>query len=159
MSDALKEPFELPGISQGSFLVFLLQGERFALSAECVRAVTPFSSIHSVPFRSDALFLGISPVRGKLRLCCSLSAALGRESTHPIEGGFRRMLLIGAPEVSFVFPVFEVEGLVAISEETIRSSESSGESEVILGSTSVEGQDVCVLNKAYIENYFSNKQL
>jgi len=159
MSDALREPFELPGVSQGSFLVFLLEGERFALSAECVRAVTPFSSIHSVPFRSDTLFLGLSPVRGKLRLCYSLSAALGRECVLPLRGDFRRMLLIGRPETSFVFPVSEVEGLVSIPEEGIRFDASLGEDNVVLGSASVEGQDTCILNQTHIEDYFSNKQL
>ena len=159
MTDALKNPFEPPGVSQGSFLVFFLQGERFALSAECIRAVTPFSSIHSVPFRSDSLFLGLSPVRGKLRLCYSLSAALGGEDSFASNTDFRRMLLMGPPHVSFVFPVSEVEGLIAISEESMDLRMPSDEPSIVLGTASIEGGDVCVLDRAYIENYFSNKQL
>ncbi len=159
MSEVLRKPFEIPDASQESFLVFILRGEYFALSSHVVRAVTPFSGIHSVPFRSGSLFLGLSPVRGKLRLCYSLSEALHQECLPASGDDLRRLLLVGPPESSFVFPVSEVEGLVAIPEGSIKLKTPSCGSEFTLGFATLEGKDVHVLSGDSVVAAFSNKQL
>lgn len=159
MSEALREPFEMPRVTPGSFLVFSLKNKRFALSSQIVRAVTPFCEIHTVPFRSNQLFLGLCPVRGKLRLCYSLVEALGGQAEPIHKDDFRRMILIGKPQTSFVFPVSEVEGLAVIPEDAITGGTRSVGGTIILGTASLGDQEICVLNKDYILTFFSNKQL
>lgn len=157
-AEVLKEPDDSPSVAEGSHLVFFIGEQRFALSASAVRAVAPFSKVHSVPFRTNKLFLGLIPFRGKLRLCYSLAEAL---DLGEIDLNFRRMLLLGAPDASFVIPVSDVEGLTIIADAEKYEEPPNGlESNAWVMETVLSGEDsIVVLDEEAILDTFSKKQL
>ena len=60
-----------------SVLIFKLANEWFSLAAESLTEVTPLRRIHTIPHRSNTIFMGMVNVRGQLLLCCSLHGLLG----------------------------------------------------------------------------------
>ncbi|MBD1911104.1 MULTISPECIES: chemotaxis protein CheW [unclassified Leptolyngbya] len=101
-------------IGQGttlSAMVFRLGSERFALPVSILQEITRPVPIHTLPHRSDDLFLGLVNIRGEILPCASLSQFIGVEM--PIDPTYsrinlRRMMVIGQQESRWVFPVDEV---------------------------------------------------
>lgn len=99
-----------------SVIIFHLGNERLALPVSFLQEVAPPCIIHTVPHRSDDLFLGILNIRGEILLCASLSHLLGLEpvvadadSAKPTNT--RRLIVAGRDQSKWVFPVDEVDGI------------------------------------------------
>ena len=89
-----------------SLILFRLGNEQFAISVRSLREVIRPTQIHSLPHRSDRLFLGLTSIRGEILLCASLQAFLDLEPV-PISD-HQRMLIVGANQRKWVFPVDQV---------------------------------------------------
>ncbi|WP_179228571.1 chemotaxis protein CheW [Leptolyngbya ohadii] len=94
-----------------SAMIFRLGSERFALPVCVLQEITRPAPIHTLPHRTNDLFLGLVNIRGEILPCASLSEFLGVEM--PIDPTYsrinlRRMMVVGQ-ENRWVFPVDEVE--------------------------------------------------
>lgn len=98
-----------------SVIIFRLGNERLALPVSVLQEVTPPCTIHTVPHRSDDLFLGILNIRGETLLCTSLSHLLGLETiAEPESPSFistRRLIVAGRHQNKWVFPADEIHGI------------------------------------------------
>lgn len=98
-----------------SVIIFRLSNERLALPVNILQEVTPPQVIHSVPHRSNAVFLGLTNIRGETLLCVSLKDLLGlgqvpaSQNSNSINP--QRMIVAGQGENKWVFPVDEVHGI------------------------------------------------
>lgn len=63
--------------------VFRLEDEWLALPASSVKGVSRISSIHSIPGKTDNIFMGLVNLRGRLQLCFSLKSLLGMNDSGP----------------------------------------------------------------------------
>lgn len=94
-----------------SAMVFRLGSERFALPVSILQEITRPSPIHTLPHRSNEMFLGLVNIRGEILPCASLSQFIGVDM--PIDPTYsrinlRRMMVVGRQESRWVFPVDEV---------------------------------------------------
>jgi len=98
-----------------SVIIFRLGNERLALPVSILQEVTPPCNLHTVPHRSDDLFLGILNIRGETLLCTSLSHLLGLEAIADPESpsltSTRRLIVAGRHQNKWVFPVDEIHGI------------------------------------------------
>jgi len=98
-----------------SVIIFRLGNERLAIPVSILQEVTPPCTIHTVPHRSDDLFLGILNIRGETLLCTSLSHLLGLEViSAPEATGLAstcRLIVAGRHQNKWVFPVDEIYGI------------------------------------------------
>lgn len=94
-----------------SAMIFRLGSERFALPVNVLHEITRPAPIHTLPHRSNDLFLGLVNIRGEILPCASLSQFIRVEM--PIDPTYsrinlRRMMVVGRLESRWVFPVDEV---------------------------------------------------
>jgi chemotaxis-related protein WspD len=94
-----------------SAMIFRLGSEQFAISVCVLQEITRPSPVHTLPHRSNDLFLGLVNIRGEILPCVSLNQFLDVEM--PIDPTYsrinlRRMMVVGQPENRWVFPVDEV---------------------------------------------------
>ncbi len=97
-----------------SVIIFRLGNERLALPVNILQEVTPPQVIHSVPHRSNAVFLGLINIRGETLLCVSLKDLLGLEAATTTQASSinpQRMIVAGRDNNKWVFPVDEVHGI------------------------------------------------
>jgi chemotaxis-related protein WspD len=120
LAEAATEP---AGVGEGtlvrstdtrSVIIFRLGDERLALPVNILQEVTPPQIIHTIPHRSNAVFLGLLNIRGETLLCISLQALLGLTAAAPIDSSAinpQRMIVAGRNDHKWVFPVDEVHGI------------------------------------------------
>jgi chemotaxis-related protein WspD len=98
-----------PANTPFSALIFRLNHESFALPTSMLQEVTPPMPIHSIPHRRNDILLGLVNIRGKILLCASLNSLLGLDRSQPAHPERQKMLIVGHPESTWVFPVDEVQ--------------------------------------------------
>ena len=91
-----------------SAIVFRLSNELFALPVGVLQEVTHPSAIHTLPHRSNDLFLGLVNIRGEILPCASLSHLLGLETVKPPSSDRNCRMLVVGKNGKWVFPVDEV---------------------------------------------------
>ncbi len=91
-----------------SAIIFRLSNELFALPVGVLQEVTHPSAIHTLPHRSNDLFLGLVNIRGEILLCASLSHLLGLETIKPPSSDRDCRMLVVGKNGKWVFPVDEV---------------------------------------------------
>lgn len=96
-----------------SIIIFRLGDERLALPVRLLQEVTHLCAIHTLPHRSNDLFLGLVNIRGEILLCASLSHLLSLETptNTPSSHSLKRMLVVGQKDSKWVFCVDEVDGI------------------------------------------------
>jgi chemotaxis-related protein WspD len=99
-----------------SVIIFRLGHERLALPVSILQEISPQCTIHTVPHRSDKIFLGIINIRGETLLCASLRNLLNLEpladtTLFNSTSSTKRMIVTGQNENKWVFPVDEVHGI------------------------------------------------
>ena len=97
-------------------MIFRLGGEWLALPVRLFQEVTQPCVIHSIPHRTNELFLGLVNIRGEILMCVSLNHLLDLEiiadSTHHVNSVVpQRMVVVGTTEERWVFTVDEVCGV------------------------------------------------
>lgn len=116
-----------------SVLIFRLGVEWFGLSAKLFKEVTQTKKIHTVPHRSNQIFLGVVNVRGELLLCISLRHLLGLGSTdsqlknagkpmHLSPVVYQRMIVMAKDGNSWVFPADEVYGIERLNVQDLQNT-------------------------------------
>jgi chemotaxis-related protein WspD len=98
-------------------VVFRLGDECMALPAKLFNEVTEICKIHRVPHRSNNTLLGLTNIRGELKICVSLGNLLGLEKgqmTDAMKGArtYERIAVVEKDHEEFVFPVSEVIGIL-----------------------------------------------
>jgi len=117
LAEAKVEPHSLRSLKNTiSVVIFRLGLEWLALPSELFKEVTPVSVIHTLPHRSNAIFLGLVNIRGEIHISISLSALLGLETVadthHNISNiVYRRMVVLERGGSCWVFPVDEVHNV------------------------------------------------
>ena len=96
-----------------SVMIFRLASELFALPAGVFLEVLSSTFVlHSVPSRSNHLFLGMVNVRGEIMLVASLANLLGiplEKGTGPQAAG--RMAVAATPDGKWMLPIDEIYGI------------------------------------------------
>jgi chemotaxis-related protein WspD len=106
-----------------ALMIFRLAGELFALPVGVFLEVsTPFA-VHSVPGRSNELFLGLVNVRGEIALAASLANLLGvrvAKSAGPQSVG--QMAVAETAVGNWVFPIDEIYGIYLLNRDDVNSA-------------------------------------
>lgn len=114
-----------------SLMIFRIAHEWLALPVKAIKEVTQPRSIHTVPHRSNYVFLGVVNIRGEILMCVSLGSLLGlsEETGHfssssvPLKTNpvvYPRMTVMQIQENRWVFPVDEIAGVHKIAEEKFK---------------------------------------
>lgn len=106
-----------------SVMIFRLASELFALPVGVFLEVSAPFVVHSVPHRSNALFLGMVNIRGEIMLAASLTNLLGLKTVPASAGshtGVGRMAVAGAPEGKWVFPIDEIYGIYLFNRDDVK---------------------------------------
>jgi chemotaxis-related protein WspD len=107
-----------------SVMIFRLSSELFALPVGVFLEVSSPFVIHSVPRRSNTLFLGMVNIRGEIMLAASLTTLLGLATTctsGSSHQGVVRMAVAGTPEGKWVFPIDEIYGIYLFNRDDVKS--------------------------------------
>lgn len=104
--------------------IFRLGGEWLALGAQHLSEVTEPVSVHSLPHRSNSIFLGIVSIRGEILMCISLKDLLGitsdpqSASYSPIV--YHRMVVAEKEGNRWVFATDEMLGIYRINSHNLQ---------------------------------------
>jgi chemotaxis-related protein WspD len=104
-----------------SVMIFRLARELFALPVGVFLEVSSPFVVHSVPGRSNQLFLGMVNVRGEIMLAASLTNLLGlsvERGSGPQAAG--RMAVAGTPAGKWVFPIDEIYGIYLFNRDDVK---------------------------------------
>jgi chemotaxis-related protein WspD len=107
-----------------SVMIFRLSSELFALPVGVFLEVSSPFVVHSVPRRSNTLFLGMVNIRGEIMLAASLTTLLGLATTRTSGSshqGVGRMAVAGTPEGKWVFPIDEIYGIYLFNRDDVKS--------------------------------------
>ena len=111
-----------------SVIVFIIHEEMFALKLMLLQEVTDIHPVHSVPFRTGAVFKGLVNIHGELLPCVSVPDVLGltRENESKTDrSSTSRMIVLNRDGERFVFPVDKVAGVYRITcERDVKSPAS-----------------------------------
>lgn len=110
-----------------SVMIFRLCSELFALPVGVFLEVSSPFVVHSVPGRSNHLFLGMVNVRGEIMLAASLTNLLGLVTANgnasQVAGASQaagRMAVAGTPEGKWVFPIDEIYGIYLFHRDDVK---------------------------------------
>lgn len=112
---------------KNSVFVFRLGREWFALPVQALSEILHVRKIHRIPHRSDGFVLGLSNVRGQLKICFSLQKLLGddeRIKDHHIgETKLQsRQIVVNLDHDIFVFPVSETADVLRFDDDELTVS-------------------------------------
>lgn len=109
-----------------SVVVFRLSGELLAFKTIFFQEAVEVKKIHSIPSRTNNIFLGVVNINGELLLCVSAPALLGinetAEDTENKKRIYKRMVVVNKDNQRFVFAVDEFIGIVRISSDNIQKA-------------------------------------
>jgi chemotaxis-related protein WspD len=104
-----------------SVMIFRLASELFALPVGVFLEVSAPFVVHSVPRRTNELFLGMVNVRGEIMLAASLTKLLGLSlQASGAAHAAGRMAVAGAPEGKWVFPIDEIYGIYLFNRDDVK---------------------------------------
>lgn len=105
--------------------IFRLEEEWFALPIQLFKEVTEPSIIHTLPHRSNNIFLGLISIKGEINICISLHKLLGLESTKSTYNlssiVYKRMVVIEKEADQWVFGADEVYGVHRVTVESLQN--------------------------------------
>ncbi|MEH1923526.1 chemotaxis protein CheW [Nostoc sp.] len=106
----------LPTTQTLTVVIFRLQREWLALSAQIFKEISPPSVVHTLPHRRNQILRGLVSIRGELRLCISLSHLLNLEvADTPVQTltpvVYPRMVVLEKAGNTWVFGVDELYGV------------------------------------------------
>jgi chemotaxis-related protein WspD len=116
-----------------SIVIFRLGTQKLAMPVRILQEITHPAQVKPLPHRSNDLFLGIANIRGETLLCASLSCLLSLETANitdiperisdkSMTDNTHRMIVAGAGEEKWVFPVDEVYGTYRFYLSDLRDS-------------------------------------
>lgn len=134
--------------------IFRLSGEWLALPARLFKEVTQISVTHTLPHRSNNIFIGLVNIRGEIQLCISLKSLLGLEAADAGKQNispvvYERMVVVEREGSQWVFGVDEIYGIHRILPEQIGNvpaTISKVAETYTKGIINWQGQSVCYLD-------------
>jgi len=109
-----------------SVVIFRLNNEWLALKTGFFREVVEVRPVHTMPFKTGAVFKGLVNINGELLLCVSAAAMLGlEEQTEEHTTGssiYRRLAVVARDAERFVFPVDEILGILHLSGDELHKT-------------------------------------
>jgi chemotaxis-related protein WspD len=116
--------------TQVTVVIFRLQREWLALSAQIFKEMAPPGVIHSLPHRSNQILRGLVSIRGELLLCISLSHLLNLEvADTPVQTVspvvYLRMVVLEKAGKTWVFPVDELYGVHRFHQDELQDAPKS----------------------------------
>ena len=107
-----------------SILIFRLQNELFALPSAVFYEVIESRPVHSVPYRSNHVIVGLVNVKGQMCLCAAMDNFLQiqKNETQPSLESSQFMLIIERLGEQWVFPVDEILGIHELFMEQLNNS-------------------------------------
>lgn len=116
--------------TQITVVIFRLQREWLALSAQIFKEMAPPSVIHSLPHRSNQILRGLVSIRGELLLCISLSHLLNLEvADTPVQTVspvvYSRMVVLEKASNTWVFAVDELYGVHRFHRDELQDAPKS----------------------------------
>ncbi|GBF82832.1 chemotaxis protein CheW [Aphanothece sacrum] len=138
-SSTLKKRVSLASESM-ALSVFRVAQEWVALPVSVIKEITYTCPIHTLPHRSNHVFLGIVNIRGEILMCISLRDLLGlplgdfnshnqrsnelniknKNNISPVT--YKRMIVLEIQANRWVFPVDEVLGVYRFSPDQLRDT-------------------------------------
>ena len=100
-----------------SVIIFRIIDEWFSLPTYCFDEITKILPIQRIPHYSGSLILGMTNVRGEIKLCFSLNHILGLavntsdDKKAEQDSSIKRRIVLQIEGDSFVFPVDEIVGV------------------------------------------------
>lgn len=138
-----------------SVVIFRLGSEWLALSTQIFAEIADCRLIHRLPHRTNAIFLGVSNLRGQLRLCVALHHLLEIEQPtevklSEIQTVYKRMISIQQKGQNWVFPVSEVHGILRCNSSVLQNvpvTVAKSTANYLKGVIRWEGRDVGYLDE------------
>ncbi|ODG99464.1 histidine kinase [Nostoc sp. KVJ20] len=116
--------------TQITVVIFRLQREWLALSAQIFKEISPPSVVHTLPHRSNQILRGLVSIRGELLLCISLSDLLNLEAADtavqtlsPVV--YSRMVVLEKADKTWVFGVDELYGVHRFHQDELQDPPKS----------------------------------
>ncbi|MBN3925952.1 chemotaxis protein CheW [Nostoc sp. NMS4] len=120
----------LPTTQTLTVVIFRLQREWLALSAQIFKEISLPSVVHTLPHRSNQILRGLVSIRGELLLCISLSDLLNLEtadtavqSLSPVV--YSRMVVLEKAGNTWVFGVDELYGVHRFHQDQLQDPPKS----------------------------------
>lgn len=138
-----------------SVVIFRLGREWLALATHIFDEIADCRVIHSLPHRTNSIFLGVTNLRGQLRLCVALHNLLEIEQPKnvkitEIQSAYKRMISIQQKGQNWVFPVNEVHGILRCDSSVLQNvpvTVSKSKANYLRGVIRWEGRDVGYLDE------------
>ncbi len=115
LTTTLARPEEAKELNTFSVLVFRLRDDWLAIRTGCFAEAVQCRAVHSVPFRSGAVFLGLVNINGELLPCFSVTTLMGIEAgtgqDPTTRAASERMVVISHDDVRCAFFVDEIDGV------------------------------------------------
>lgn len=135
LHDAHEEPQSLYTRSRtevsASMLVFRIGAEWLGLPTTTIVEVIEQRTVHSLPHQANAAVLGLTNIRGALKICVALGRMLGIDEIrgastggHNNQNG-KRALVVEHEQQILVFPVDEVAGVHGYGMDTVQPPPST----------------------------------
>ncbi|MDD3148286.1 MAG: chemotaxis protein CheW, partial [Candidatus Riflebacteria bacterium] len=109
-----------------SLLIFRIEQEWLALPTTIFKEVTAVKSIHTIPHRSNNIFMGLVSIRGEILLCVSLARLLGlKQVKNAVQNRphvYSRMVVVGEGSDRWVFPVDEIQDIHRMPANAIKNA-------------------------------------
>jgi chemotaxis-related protein WspD len=120
----ISAPKQIEKSNTVSVVIFRVNNEWFALSTSYFKEAVNHRTIHSVPDRSNDVFLGIVNISGELLLCLDSYRVFGVDTSENEEGkskNVQRMIVLKENNERFVLIVDEILGVIRLSmDETVK---------------------------------------
>ncbi len=113
----ISKPKQIEKTNTLSVVIFRIKKEWFALSTAYFKEAVNDRTIHTVPDRSNDIFLGIANISGELLLCLNSYRIFGVDMTEDEDenkNSFKRMIVLKDSRDRFVLVVDEILGVIRI---------------------------------------------
>jgi len=120
----ISEPKQMERSDTISVVIFKIKNEWFALSTIYFKETINYRTIHTVPDRTNDVFLGIANINGELLLCLNSYRIFGvdvSENEDSASDKSQRMVVLKDDNDRYVLIVDEILGVIRLSmEETVK---------------------------------------
>jgi chemotaxis-related protein WspD len=110
------------GDAIASVLIFRVGAEWLAFPTDAITEVIASRAIHSLPHQSNRAVLGLTNIRGALKICVSLARMLTSEQGEEAFADLRnlRLLVVTHDSQTLAFPINEVYGIHRYAAEELQ---------------------------------------
>jgi len=112
------------GDASASMLVFRVGAEWLAFPTAAVVEVIEARAVHSLPGQANPAVLGLTNIRGALKICVSLARMLGMADALAGKT-VQRLLVVEHEQQVLVFPVDEVAGVYGYAADAVQEPPST----------------------------------